>query len=509
MKKSPEKQAKKRVNSILSIISSSQSRIECISLAVILIGVFLASYQFFYNRSLWHDEAALARNLVDLDLLSLLKPLKHEQAAPIGFLIIEKLALGLLGKNEYALRLFPLLSFFVSIPLFYLFLTRLLVDRTVASISTAIFSINRNLLDYSSEVKQYSMDVAWTLMIGYLSVSLEWRTKSALWTYAAVGSLAVWFSNVSIIPLATSGLYVIYTEAYRRRNYRVLVPILTWLVSFGIYYAAFIRDHPLKDYMIQYWQGSFLPLSFFTAEPFVFLAKATSQLYRLLGFGPLWPVSFAISLAALAFWVKHRKYSYLYICLFPVGAHLILSGLKLYPFAGRFLLYVAPLTIFMFASGLCVLFEFVKKKIAWLPRLAMIIPVLALFYPIVLKFPIEKQEIKQSLDFIHENIRSDDSVYVYYGASHAFAFYEKTSRIGDIAKHPIIHGRWHGLENTPYDRELSDLRGRVWLLFSHVIRPASGDSHERYMVDFLLRDGAELLAEQKFTGSSVYYLDVK
>ena len=480
-----------------------------ISLAVILIGVFLATFQFFYNRSLWHDEAALARNLVGMDLLRLLKPLKHEQSAPIGFLIVEKLALGLFGKNEYALRLFPLLSFFVSIPLFYLFLTRLLVGRTVASISTAIFSINRNLQDYSSEVKQYSMDVAWALMIGYLSLTLKWRDKSALWVYAAVGSLAVWFSNVSIIPLTASGLYVIYTEAYRRRNYRVVFPILTWLVSFGVYYAAFIRDHPLKDYMIQYWQGSFLPLSFFSLEPFVFMAKAASQSMRLLGFGPYWPFPFVISLAAVVFWVKNRKYGYLYLCLFPIGTHLILSGLKLYPFAERFLLYAAPLMIFVFTSGLFVLFEFAKKIIAWLPRPAMIIPVLVLFYPVISKFPMEKQEIKQSLDFIQENIQSDDGVYVYYGASHAFAFYEQTSRIGDIAKHPIIHGRWHGLENAPYDGELSDLRGRVWLLFSHVIRPASGDSHERYMVDFLVRNGAELLAEQKFTGSSVYYLDAK
>ncbi|MDW7760429.1 MAG: hypothetical protein SCM96_07310 [Acidobacteriota bacterium] len=220
-----------------------------ISLAVILIGVFLATFQFFYNRSLWHDEAALARNLVGMDLLRLLKPLKHEQSAPIGFLIVEKLALGLFGKNEYALRLFPLLSFFVSIPLFYLFLTRLLVGRTVASISTAIFSINRNLLDYATEVKQYSVDVVWTLMIGYLSLTLKWRNRSALWAYAAV-----------------------------------------------------------------------------------------------------------------VFWVKNRKYGYLYLCLFPIGTHLILSGLKIYPFAEKFLLYAAPLMIFVFTSGLVVLFEFAKKQ---------------------------------------------------------------------------------------------------------------------------------------------------
>ena len=77
------------------------------------------------NRSLWLDEAYLtesiltysARQLATTDFL-------HWQAAPVGFLLLEKLAVTLLGTGEHALRLVPLLAGVASVPLFYLVVRR-------------------------------------------------------------------------------------------------------------------------------------------------------------------------------------------------------------------------------------------------------------------------------------------------------------------------------------------------------------------------------------------------
>lgn len=74
--------------------------------------------QYLYNRSLWADEAVLALNIVNRSYLELLQPLDYDQAAPIGFLIVEKFAVQLFGDNEYSLRLFPLLSGIISLLLF-------------------------------------------------------------------------------------------------------------------------------------------------------------------------------------------------------------------------------------------------------------------------------------------------------------------------------------------------------------------------------------------------------
>src|SRR5512137_577512 len=87
--------------------------------AACLIGLFLRIYFYAINRSLWFDEAELARNLVSRSFLDLLKPLASNQGAPIGFLLLEKVVVTLLGSRDYILRLIPLLAGLASIPLVY------------------------------------------------------------------------------------------------------------------------------------------------------------------------------------------------------------------------------------------------------------------------------------------------------------------------------------------------------------------------------------------------------
>jgi hypothetical protein len=107
---------------------------------IVFIGVFLAIYQFIYNRSLWLDEAKLALNIINKDFIGLTKPLDYHQVAPIGFLFIEKISVLILGKNELALRIFPLISFLTSIPFFYLLSNKLVKNNVIALISTAEFN---------------------------------------------------------------------------------------------------------------------------------------------------------------------------------------------------------------------------------------------------------------------------------------------------------------------------------------------------------------------------------
>lgn len=83
--------------------------------SITLLGISLAIYQFFYNRSLWNDEAALALNIIDKSFSQLLQPLDYKQVAPIAYLFVEKFLTLLMGKSEYALRIFSLVAFILSI----------------------------------------------------------------------------------------------------------------------------------------------------------------------------------------------------------------------------------------------------------------------------------------------------------------------------------------------------------------------------------------------------------
>ncbi len=130
-----------------------------------------------------------------------------------------------------------------------------------------------------------------------------------------------------------------------------------------------------------------------------------------------------------------------------------------------------------------------------------------MFYPIHLNFPIKIEEIKNSLNYIEKNIKKDEAIYVYYGSRRAFDFYKETNIIN--INNPIIVGTKHRKENHKYDHELLNLKGKVWLLFSHVYSFRSDENEEKYMMELILSKGSELLDVKKYKGSSIYYVDTK
>ena len=113
-------------------IQHHQPVLSAIFYLIIFIGVSLAIYQFIFNRSLWVDEVSLALNIINKDFIGLTKPLDYSQVAPIGFLFIERISILILGKNDLALRLFPLISFFISIPFLYLLSNKLAKNNVIA-----------------------------------------------------------------------------------------------------------------------------------------------------------------------------------------------------------------------------------------------------------------------------------------------------------------------------------------------------------------------------------------
>src|SRR5690349_13824749 len=131
---------------------------------VIGLGMFLRLAQYAFNRSLWYDEANIAANIIDRSMAGLLQPLDYDQGAPIGFLLLEKLAVQALGPSEYALRLIPFLFGSIALVVFYEVAKRYISPNAVL-IALYLFALSDTLIYYSSEVKQYSSDVAIALIV--------------------------------------------------------------------------------------------------------------------------------------------------------------------------------------------------------------------------------------------------------------------------------------------------------------------------------------------------------
>ena len=125
-----------------------------LGLILIVVGTILRVRQYLFNRSLWMDEAFLSSNIVPRSYGALLEPLNDDQGAPIGFLLIEKLATAAFGNSEYALRLVPLLAGIAALPLFYL-AARRIVGRTAALTGLGLLAFSRPGIYYSTEVKRY------------------------------------------------------------------------------------------------------------------------------------------------------------------------------------------------------------------------------------------------------------------------------------------------------------------------------------------------------------------
>ena len=135
---------------------------------LIALGVLARLAQYLANRSLWFDELMLALNIINRSYPELLQPLDYVQAAPAAFLLATKYLCTLWGDGEMVLRLIPLVSGLLALALYYP-LARSLTRPQAALIALGLFAFSRYAIYYSAEVKQYSTDLACTVLILLLS----------------------------------------------------------------------------------------------------------------------------------------------------------------------------------------------------------------------------------------------------------------------------------------------------------------------------------------------------
>ena len=214
------------------------------------------------GRSLWLDEAALALNVCGRSFAGLLRPLDHDQAAPIGFLFAERASVEAFGPGEVALRLYPFLASIASVALIYR-LCAADLGRWAGAVAVALMAAMPGLVYYSGELKQYSGDVAWALLILVLASGALRRgpTAGRVAALAASGAVAVWFSHPSVFVLAGAGSTLIAREAIARRYRPMLIwaaVSAAWLASFAAEYLLFLRALEGSNFLVDFWDSAFL-----------------------------------------------------------------------------------------------------------------------------------------------------------------------------------------------------------------------------------------------------------
>ncbi|MFB2838646.1 glycosyltransferase family 39 protein [Floridanema evergladense] len=318
----------------------------------IAFGIIIRLAQYISNRSLWGDEAYIALNIVDRSYLELLQPLDYDQAAPPGFLWIEKLAVQLFGNNEYSLRLFPLIAGIVSLLALYQ-IGKWTVSAIALPISLILFSCLKYPLYYATEVKQYSSDIMVGLLLCLLLIPLRDRIlkKSKVFLLGFLGIVAMWFSHTAIFPLGGVELACLITSSPQKRKAIVinrLPAYLIWLIGFALYYL-FIISKSIKNESLQSAWSPEYPKSIFDI---LWLLDSIGRFFH----KPLGFVGVADGIAILAFIIggitlyRSNRINLL-ILISPILATLTATYLHKYPFRTRLILFLTPYFILIIAEG--------------------------------------------------------------------------------------------------------------------------------------------------------------
>jgi hypothetical protein len=454
--------------------SKTKSRLVIgLAVAICLVGLFLRAYFFGINRSLWVDEAMLALNIVNRSIADLLKPLDLDQGAPVGFLLLQKAVVSLLGSSDYTLRIIPFVAGLASIPLMYL-VSKQYLEKSYALLSIGLFALSPALIYYSSELKQYSIDVLITLIL-LLITSKCLKEKASPRVFVGLGiagSLALWVSHSSLFVLAGIFLTMGLVFAVQKNSHRLLWLIglgVVWGINLILLYFINLRYLESNNSLLSYWSNSFAPL-----PPWSNFRWYYRALIGMLSDPATLPINLIVVglliIGVLSFAI--RRWQLLFVLLAPFLLTLIASALGKYPFSGRLLLFLVPLLFLLLDEGAkraTTILSKVNRPMATLFYASII--VYFLYHPIAVAYkniqsPPMGEHLKPVMAYIRENYLSTDLIYVYYGGSPAWEYYMPSY---GFDQSDYIVGLAARDEPAKYMEDIENLRGsqRVWFVFSH------------------------------------------
>ncbi|MBN2310266.1 MAG: glycosyltransferase family 39 protein, partial [Candidatus Hydrogenedentes bacterium] len=411
---------------------------------------------------------------------------------------------ALFGTSEFALRLPSLVAGLAALPLFWLAARRWL-DRTALPVALGLFAVAGPLIRYASELKQYSWDVAVALAL-LLAASYAERARRrtvALALWAVAGAAAVWCSHAAVFVLAGAGT-VLAASHVRQRDWRraaeVAAVAAVWVASFAPCYLLSLRTLSGDAVVKSWWSAAYMPLPPTSPSDVkwfleTFVALFTHPLgLTLAGLGA---VAFLAGLPG-AF---RRAPVTACMLLAPVAVALLASGLRLYPFTGRFLLFTAPLLLPFTAVGVDGL-----RALGGRAGLRALVIIALLLQPALealddLVLPDTPEGVRPAVDYLAQHRQPRDAVYVYSWAGPAFRYY---ARRADAGLDDAVIGLSSRNDWAFYIEEIDALRdsGRVWFVFVPVA-PELGGGEDKFFRTYL-NEHATPVDELQTKGSSLF-----
>ncbi len=321
----------------------------------VVLGAALRIRQWWYDRSLWSDEAAVAMQFIHDSYGRLAHPLEGNQGAPWGWLWLERLSTQVVGTSERSLRLVPLISAILAL-VFAALIAKRLLRPLPGAIAVAIIAVVEPLVYYGNDVKQYSTDAA--AVAGVLLVMLVVLDRGcrgwwlALWS--ASSAIAVLCSQPAIFAVAISSA-IVAIQTWRRfgflRGVYVAAAAIPWIGVFETEYYVDLRNLRANVQLQTFWEKQFPPKGANSGAVFSWLGHALVGLTsNPVGLPVAWLVItlFVVGLVRLAI----RQSAAAIFVLLLVGGACVAAVLRIFPLGNRLALYlVVPIVLTMCAAA--------------------------------------------------------------------------------------------------------------------------------------------------------------
>lgn len=503
--------ARERMAKMSAAIRKTSGRQELTGWLLVALAILLRARQYFFNRSLWGDEVMLALNIVNRSFSGLLRPLQYSQSPPLGFLYIEKLFITLFGNHDHILRLFPFLAGIAAI-FVMAWLAKRILPGWAGLAALGIFTFSWQSVYYASEVRSYSSDVLFTLILiaaAHLCSGTQVPRRNWLWLLGA-GMLAPWMSHPSVFVIAGIGI-VLGIANLIRATWSNLIwlfsSILFWGSNFAIIFILSLRHIVANKMLLDFFRKAFMPLP--PWHDWGWFLRSSEVIFENLLHMPM--ISGLAVLLIGIFYMVRRNWKTTALLLTPIAAACMASGLGKYPFWTRFLLFALPLLCFFLAAGMRALYGQAARFIPKIRFLFSAVIVAMIFWqPVVFsvqKFrsPENKKDIKSLMAALRADRQPQDSLYVHYASQKQFKYY---AGFYGMHRNDAVIGTTAKESAAPLVADIDALAGRsrVWFLFANRFHADRFDQ-EKSMLEHLEHIGVQ---RKKYhaTGANLYLYDL-
>ncbi|MCL2110647.1 MAG: hypothetical protein FWH32_00040 [Clostridiales bacterium] len=502
-----------RLNAIKTDRYALASAVICVLLAtLILYSLYVRVQMYMLGITLWEDEARLAENIVDRNMIDMLTPpLANLQTAPALYLVFTKVLTLIFGTSEAILRL-PSFIALIGLLIVQWFLMRKVFRIRIlyTMFALALSSTFLYYMQYSHELKSYMGDAMFVLVVlfayyAYREGHFGKGLRSPIFLALIFGASMLFATPAAFAAGAVFIVEFVWACLHKdkRAALHIVLSGIIFIVIFIMNYFLWLAPIATDGMMVDYWRG-------FKFDFMIFTRGAISHNYAILSdmLAPVWhyvwliiPLTvcgFAISLA--------RRCIYTATVGVFVLLLLIASAVDGYPIANRLWLFAyAIIFIYCFVFIDALRIAIADGKAARLVQWGIPIFLSALLLVPNFSFPAYGRgeewtltpgnQAKPLIEYVRENIQEGETLYSYHIANKILKYENgyHTNTIGDVSSDNIIYGiEAYGRDGTEYfdpDIERIVETSGAYILFYHSYQPLSYDFYIPYVIERLQERG--------------------